>query len=303
MAETTVEEKADVTVEEPTDFAEYRRFRETGELEKASSDGEDPEKATPSEPPEETSKGESESGGESDTPAEQEKKQHRKPDAERRIAELTRKRKEAEARAEAAERKLAGLEKPTEKKSEPDKPRPKLDDFDTHEDYEDALYEWREARRTAKQAEVDGKTKAEQAKAESAKAAEMAVMARWNEHLARAGEQFDDFAEVIKDADVKISGVMVEAIADSEAGPQLINHLARNSEEAERIAGLSPAAQLRAIGRLEAQLSTPAKPKPKTSTAPAPAKPVGGGTSAKNLEAVTDFDEYKARRREQMKAA
>lgn len=75
---------------------------------------------------------------------------------------------------------------------------------------------------------------------------------------------------------------MAEAIRTSEAGPEVAYHLAKNPDEAARIAALSQVAQIREIGKLEAKLAIPAPapaPAAKTITsAPEPA-PALRGTS------------------------
>ena len=68
-----------------------------------------------------------------------------------------------------------------------------------------------------------------------------------------------------------------QAMLEDENGAELLYHLARHPKELERIAQLSPASAVMAIGRLSASLS-PASPengKPKITGAPKPPPPSG----------------------------
>jgi hypothetical protein len=84
------------------------------------------------------------------------------------------------------------------------------------------------------------------------------------------GRNYERAANLCTDA-------MREAIISSEDGPAVAYHLASNPDEARRIAALDPVSQIRALGRLEAKLSTPAAPTAKTATdAPMPTTQVRG---------------------------
>jgi len=96
-----------------------------------------------------------------------------------------------------------------------------------------------------------------------------------------AAEKHTDFFEVVgRDygkAAALCTSAMQEAILSSDVGGELAYHLATNPGEARRIAALDPISQVRMLGRLEGQLSAPAKTPPKTATdAPAPTPQVRG---------------------------
>jgi hypothetical protein len=79
----------------------------------------------------------------------------------------------------------------------------------------------------------------------------------------------EDYAEVVYDPTAPISQPMAEVIQESDVGPQLAYYLAKNRDEAAKIAALSPIAAARALGRIEAKLATPA-PTPVAPKAPPP---------------------------------
>jgi hypothetical protein len=71
-----------------------------------------------------------------------------------------------------------------------------------------------------------------------------------------------DFHDKIA-TDLVCTDVMADALIDSEVGPAVAYHLANNPDEARRIAALGPLAQIRAIGKIEAEV---AKAAPAAST-------------------------------------
>jgi hypothetical protein len=86
------------------------------------------------------------------------------------------------------------------------------------------------------------------------------------------------------------------AIVESDSGPALLYFLAKNPDEAERIADLSPVRQIAELGKLEGKVSMPAK---KTTSAPAPASTTSGGkTASKDLSKMSQT-EYEAHRKSQ----
>lgn len=89
-----------------------------------------------------------------------------------------------------------------------------------------------------------------------------------------------DFHDVVYSSQWACTDEMAAAIQSSDDGPAVAYHLAKNPTEARRIASLPPIAQVRELGRLEAQLVKPADPQPtprQHSNAPAPFPQVRGG--------------------------
>lgn len=137
--------------------------------------------------------------------------------------------------------------------------KPRLEDYDfDHESYERAL-----------QAHWEG---------------ERAAAARYQSYEQRVNQYAtkdpDGWLAAIS-APVNYTDAMLEAITESEVGPEIGVYLARNIDEANRISQMSPASAIRAIGKIEARLeSKPAQvelPK-KTTAAPPPPTTVTGSS-------------------------
>lgn len=111
-----------------------------------------------------------------------------------------------------------------------------------------------------------------------------------------------DFDSVVMVPELPITGVMVEAMMDSDKGPEIAYFFGKNPEEARRISTLSPLAAVREIGRLEMKLS--ASPTPRNVTqAPEPIIPIDGANanaSGKDPKDMT-MEEYAASREEALK--
>jgi hypothetical protein len=88
-----------------------------------------------------------------------------------------------------------------------------------------------------------------------------------------------------------------QLLLDSENGPELAYHLAKDAENFARVCKLSPIAAARELGKIEATLTkAPESAKEiKTTKAPAPIKPVGGSGSANSKEFREDmtYPEFK----------
>lgn len=177
--------------------------------------------------------------------------------AKERIAELTRQKREAEKRAEAAEAKLKAAETPA----------PKRSDFTDADEYENARAKW-----AAKLARGDdAKHEAEAAKAEVAQA----KAAAWTEQRTEILTRHADFDTVINavPGDVFTQSV-ADAILESEMAADVAYVLAKDLSRARKFAAMTPLQQGREIGRIEAELA----PKPrKLSSAPPPVETVGSG--------------------------
>lgn len=126
------------------------------------------------------------------------------------------------------------------------------------------------------------------------------VASTYQERVSEFLKTAPDFDEIIGDAD-PISQTVIEAIAESEVGPQLAYKLAKSPTEIARLNALSPMRQLVELGKLEAELSTKAAPKApvKPTAAPKPLAALNGSTVSE--KAVTDPSftqaEWRARRR------
>jgi chromosome segregation ATPase len=204
------------------------------------------------------------------------------PKVEKRFSELTKQREDARREAQQARDAAAAMEvrlkalegqgKPAEKQADPDaKPTPAQ--FTDAFEYAEALAEWsaENALKNRDKAEVEKKQIAERQK----------VLSDWETRQQSARKELDDYAEVIESSTVSVSDQVRDAIIESDVGPQILYHLAKNPDFAATLASKSTSSALREIGKLEAKLSSgdkqePEKPVAKPSRAPAPINPIRG---------------------------
>ncbi len=180
--------------------------------------------------------------------------------------------------------------------------KPKADNFDSHEEYVDALTDWK---LEAKDKEREQKAKETQIKTEF-QAKGQAFQTRINE-FKKANDDFDELMEGV-DGDIIVPIHVQEVFMSSENGPALMYELAKDQKELARISSLSPTQAILAMGKLEAKFaktqaqSTSAK----TTKVPAPISPVGGkgGSIKKSIDDPSlSQREYEKLREQQMKAA
>jgi len=209
-----------------------------------------------------------------------------KQTAQERIDEVTRARRDAERRAEAAERELDEVRK---RIPAPEAPKePKASDYTYGE--EDAAYIHDKAKFEARQ---------EYETAEQERAAREhgeRVEKTWDDRQVAFAADKPDFFDKVAANDLPISPPMAIAIKTSENGPAVAYHLATNPDEARRLAALDPIAQVREVGRLEAKLEQPASPNtPNTKTvsdAPPPPQPLRG--QGGRFQVAADTDDFEA---------
>ncbi len=195
---------------------------------------------------------------------------------QKRIDKLTRELNEQRRLTEAVLMRAALGNQPAS--NEPAAQPPQRAQFDSYEAYLEAKTEYEVARRVEEKARL-----IEQKQAEQAVRAQKAALAQSFEQRAQEfAKQTPDFVELVLENDsLQITDPMADFIRESDVGPELAYHFGRNPDEAERIAGLSGAAQTRALARLESQVSAP---RAKASSAPKPITPVGGRSSTANQD-------------------
>ncbi len=105
------------------------------------------------------------------------------------------------------------------------------------------------------------------------------VATSYQQRAAEFTKHTPDFDEVLADAP-NVSSIVIEALAQSDLGPQLAYHLAKDAAAIARLNALPPARQLVELGKLEAQLAPKAAQKaaPKVTNAPKPLDEVKGST-------------------------
>ena len=99
----------------------------------------------------------------------------------------------------------------------------------------------------------------------------------WKQKADEFAKSKPDFYELINDPTLPITSEMAQAVQESEIGPELADHLARNREVAEQVARLSGSQLALALGRIEgrlmAQKEIAARPAPVPQITKAPAPP------------------------------
>jgi hypothetical protein len=197
--------------------------------------------------------------------------------AQRRIDKLTWRAKEAERRQAKLEEEVAALKAGT-KKEEPKAdekpapvpdpvlqieaaihqlgPRPKLENFDTTEAWEEALAEHTEkkAALTAKLEVAKDRKEQQTTQAQEAANAEMVeLFTKFQDNKAAAAERYEDFDEVLAaNADVPVTVDMQIALMESPVGHDIAYYLATHRDEAEAIAAMNPRRAAIAMGKIEA---------------------------------------------------
>lgn len=92
---------------------------------------------------------------------------------------------------------------------------------------------------------------------------------------------FDTVIEKFVSSGGKFSDVVRELVTESDVGPQLAYHLAKNPTIATKLNSLAPLQAAKEIARLEDTLS---RPQSKTTKAPAPLRALNGGSAAPSGE-------------------
>lgn len=221
---------------------------------------------------------------------------------QKRIDELTRKFREAERRADIAETRLSerdrlsDKDKPKEKDPDPNvatEGKPNKDDFDTYEEYYEALADWRADQKIAefKKQNEESKQKAFITQKE----------AEFRSKMAKGNETYSDFKDVVFDNTVPITETVVSILRESEIPADIAYFLGKNRKEASEIARMTPIQAAKAIGKIEAEIladrkenPTPAAQPTKTiSSAPPPIKPVKASAVVDKDPEKMDHEEYR----------
>lgn len=216
-------------------------------------------------------------------------------ETKKRIQALTRKFRDAERRAIAAEaeaRTLREVHKPAPEEPAPTgPPKPREEDFENYAEYTEALTDWKVDQREAK-------WKAEQEAAKGPPAPSERDI-RFNEAISTASEKYEDFEDVAFAPTVPITERMVEIMKDCEHPVDVAYYLGKHLQECVAISHMTPTAAAIAIGKIDvAMKEKPPSPTPKkVSGAPAPIKPVGSGEIVMKDPTKMSMAEYKKWRR------
>lgn len=278
----------------------------------------------PAEPSEEVEEQQNEGGTNEAPPAkdgesqpvakEGEQPPKKKQSVQERINEVTRLRREAERRAEAAEAELQRLRQaPPQPPKAEEKPAPAAaDDPDAPkpEDFEYGELDTRYIRAVAAH-EADRRfaelRKQDQEVRQTREQEERQERAResFEKMLDYGSKKHDDFYQkvVIDSEEGKwpLSETLGELLLGSDVGGDIAYHLASNPQEAEKVYKYSPVEQARYFGRMEAKFSAgqsaapgveAGKPAPKTPKAPAPIEHARGAGG--QFQATADTDDFAA---------
>ena len=177
--------------------------------------------------------------------------------------------------------------KPTEKAVDAPTGKPKIDDFETYEEFYEAFTDWKFE---------DKLSKAEQAKKEESIRKERdSLNTSYKSKVEEFKKVTPDFQEAIDDYDGPWNGNIQQALLESDLGPQVSYYLAKNPDEADKLEGMNLIQTNKFIAKIEAKLESQTSDAPvvKTTKAPPPIRTIGNGsaTSTKDPGDMT-FAEY-----------
>lgn len=191
------------------------------------------------------------------------KKHRQAKEAEEFARASYRKQLEAEQRADKLQKDLEAVT--TKSRPAPEAPKePKPEDFTTVGEYTEALVAYRVEQRFTAEKANEARQREEQEKA----AREREFVKRLNTSREKH-EDFDQVLQSIANTDLdRVHSDVTEYIQESDTGPELLYHLAKNPDVLDRLRKLSPRKFIAELGKLEAkwETSTPAAdPAPKLS--------------------------------------
>jgi len=219
---------------------------------------------------------------EAEKEANQEGERKQNPKLEKRFSEITKQREEARQEAQRErqarldlEQRLAALEqnRQPEQQAVSIDQEPQPSQFSDAFEYAKALAEY-----STEKALAERDRQIAQAKEQEA---QQKIIQSWAQKVQEAKAEMPDFDDMVASSDVVVNNAVRDAILESDVGPKILYHLAENNDLAKKIAGLSPNAALREIGKLEAKFE--AKPEAEKiapvvrSKAPTPIQPIRGG--------------------------
>lgn len=188
---------------------------------------------------------------------------------------------EAEIRAEYAEKQLAELKAPPRVETPSGKPAPAQ--FESYEDYMDALTDWKVDQRMQS---LRQETEIERTQRQMAERANTVLP-----KLKPAMEKYDDFQEVA--TSFKAPPALQAAMLESDHTGELYYYLGSNPAELDRISRLSDVKQVLAVKELESKLNAV----PQATKAPAPIVPNGGKAPVTKHFSDMSYEEFEEHRR------
>jgi hypothetical protein len=215
--------------------------------------------------------------------SEDEAKKSKGKGAQARIAELVRQREEARQEAESLRQQMQAPTPPA-----PSGP-PQEDQFSSYDDFIVAKAEYNIEQKQRVSAEQSAAMQRQQHETQE----QHRLRVNYQTQVELARDKYDDFDDVVNNPDLAVTPDMARAIAESDKAGDLAYALCKNPAEAQRIAGLSPHAAIRELGRLEATLTPPPK---SVSKAPAPPSTVDKRSAVPRDREHMSMDDYRRSR-------
>lgn len=291
----------------PMTPAEREEWGHTGKLpEQAKPEEKSPD--TEATPPSDTAKapesvktpeaeaGKKHSQGEEEPP---EKVRVRAEGAERRISQLSAQLKELREELDAAKKAAPPVKaeepaKPAARVHPKGVPEPRLEDFDTYEEWVTLHGRWDTEIEVAAALKADREQRDKEVKEREAKDSERKVQEEWLGRVAEFSKAHTDFAEKTTDSPI-VQRILKEMplisgwIGASDVGPALLYHFISDEKELDRFADLNPFQTSRELTKLELKLSPNGQSTPppkKVSAAPKPPTTLTAGATAPHDEVV-----------------
>ena len=214
---------------------------------------------------------------EAEKEANQEGERKQNPKLEKRFSEITKQREEARQEAQRErqarvdlEQRLAAIEQQRQPQAINVDQEPQPSQFSDAFEYAKALAEFSTERALAERDRQVAQAKEQEA--------QQKIIESWAQKVQAAKAEMPDFDDMVASSDVVVNNAVRDAILESDVGPKILYHLAENNDLARKIAGLSPNAALREIGKLEARFEKTEQTAPVVrSKAPTPIQPIRGG--------------------------
>lgn len=219
-----------------------------------------------------------ETQGQSETPETSVEPTGHKSRAERRINKLTARLAAEREEKEALRKRLDEISQKVETLSNPAPTKPQRDQFESDEEFTEALVEYRVSERMGAQTP------------KATPQPDPGLAQRSNEFIESAEDTVKGFRKIVQNANFPLTEHSWSEIMDMENdGPKVFVHLNDHPQEAMRIAQLSPREQTVELEKLADSLD-------KKSSAPPPISPVSGNDNPEVDETKLSTEEWIARR-------
>lgn len=216
------------------------------------------------------------------------------------IAAERTKRQAAERELAEARARLQQVQQPrqqTAQREQPDLTRPKRDEFQSQEEYEDALLDYGDRRRDEKEKQTRAQREAQEHEEQMQRTAD--------DVIARGKEAFEDFDQVINSGlgpflaqETPHAGLFRSALLTGDRAHEVAYYLGKNREEAQRIYSMQPLQMVRAVALIEAtKLDAAAEPQKQVTTIPrtlTQARDARGQFKAETYDGPTPLDQVLA---------